>query len=169
VEFTILNGNSETTHEAGGLLDTGCPVTLLCKDFFDCQLGPAGASIELFPDGPRVIFNSINGKPVEEGSENGNEVKAIGVLRVPARRSQYSLADVRPRFRIHGESSLDWWDPIYVSEYPIGGAQILLGADYLEERYRLSRRFGAAGFKDPTSSSKGHRLLMPSQASGRLT
>jgi hypothetical protein len=149
------------------LLDTGCPVTLLCKDFYDCQLGPAGASIDYFPDGPRAIFNAINGKPVEEEGEHRNEVKAIGVLRVPPRLSPYLPADTRPRFRIHGDSSLDWWDLIYVSEHPIGGAQILMGQDYIKKRYALIRCVGAAGFQSGTSSSQGHRLPTPVLASSR--
>jgi hypothetical protein len=168
VEFAILNGNTETTHKAGGLLDTGCPVTLVDIDFVKCQLLPAGASIECFLDGPIVIFNSVNGKPVEEGRTNGNEVKAIGILRMPARCSPSDPADTRPRFRIHGDASFGWWGPIYVSEHPIGGTQILMGANYIEKYYALIRRFGAPGFAVSTSSSKGLRPPMPKEATSKL-
>jgi hypothetical protein len=123
VQFAVQDGNQEFLRAAGGMLDTGLSKTFLSCDFVKKHLEPLGVHIKIFPNGAETIFRTIDRK----------DIKSIGTLRM--------------RFRLIGDTKFVNAS-FYVSEYPIEGCDVLIGADIISEHWQLVR-VGAPGFEPP--------------------
>ena len=105
------------------MLDSGLPMTFLSCEYFNEHLKTLRVQVEVFPNGPRTIFRTIDGK----------EVRSTGKLNM--------------RFRVEGGTKFINAS-FFVSEHPIQGCDVLIGADVIGEHWRLVP-VGAPGFIEP--------------------
>jgi len=138
VQFAVRDGNQEFLRAAGGILDTGLRKTFISCDFVKKHLEPLGLHVELFSNGAETIFRTID----------GNDIKSTGTLRM--------------RFRVVGDTKFINAS-FYVSEHPIEGCDVLIGADIISEHWQLVR-VGAPGFEPPPKPVSKHELDQALQA-----
>lgn len=123
IQFAVRDGNQDVICAAGGMLDSGLPMTFLSCEYFNEHLKSLRVQVKMFPNGPRTIFRTIDGK----------EVRSTGKLNM--------------RFRVEGGTKFINAS-FFVSEHPIQGCDVLIGADVIGEHWRLVP-VGAPGFIEP--------------------
>lgn len=135
VKFTIMNNNQEMLiHRfAGGVKDTGLGVSVLSCTYFTKYLEPSGVCVTKYHGGAKTIFRTVD----------GSEIKSTG--------------NVCLRFLIEGETK--FIEALFeVSEFPIEGFEVVIGADIVRKYYRFAP-FGSPGTREPQPQSVSQQEL----------
>lgn len=135
VKFAIMNNSQEILiHRfAGGVKDTGLDVTVLSCAYFAKYLEPYGVCVSRHHGGAKTIFRTVD----------GSEIKSTGTVYM--------------RFLIEGETK--FIEALFeVSEVPIEGFEVVIGADIIGKYYRLIP-FGCPGTREPQPPSVSQQEL----------
>lgn len=133
-----MNNNQEMLiHRfAGGVKDTGLGVSVLSCTYFAKYLEPSGVCVNKHHGGAKPIFRTVD----------GSEIKSTGTVYL--------------RFLIEGETK--FIEALFeVSEFPIEGFEVVIGADIVRKYYRLTP-FGSPGTREPQPQSVSRRYNDPS-------